>query len=367
MRFFTPMLWCGFIAFANPLTAAVTYQESGGLVIMEIENTASPLGLWEKKTNFPGYTGSGHLEFNGNKTSSGPATSPLTYTFKINKAGLYYLHFHCLKNINDGQPDDHSNDAYVKVAGDYGAGPNAGNEHGDDAPLATLQTDTKFYGGNKNAWAWASGNRLDLGGDGNKRVAVYDFKASKEYTLTVSGRSKYFNINRIVFRHTDTSTTNAQSLTIGESTTAVGGGTTKPSQPAAPTASGSGTAAPTVSGTTSPGATVHIFDNGTEIGTVTAGSDGKWTYTLTGLSAGSHAITVTAQNLGGTSAPSAPTNVNVDPAGGTPPPASDGGGGGSGCGLGGLSASLIMALFAFMKFAHALRTSARPETHGKNE
>ena len=34
----------------------------------------------------------------------------------------------------------------------YGAGPNAGNNHADDAPLTTLQSDTKFFGGNDKAF-----------------------------------------------------------------------------------------------------------------------------------------------------------------------------------------------------------------------
>ena len=136
---------------------------------------------------------------------------------------------------------------------------------------------------------------------------------------------------------------------------ATGSGPTAPAKPAAPSATGDGTATPTLSGTTTAGAIVHVFVDGTEVGTVTAGSDGKWTYTLTGISAGSHTITITAENVGGTSPPSNPMSITVAPTGGGTPPVSDGGGGGGGCGLGGLSSSLFMALFALMKFTQRTR------------
>jgi hypothetical protein len=149
------------------LTTAQTYQESGGVVVMETENTPSPLGLWQKLTTISGHTGSGYLEFTGNDYTTGPPNSPLEYNFRINQAGLYYLHLHCAREtvVIDGESrTDVANDCYVRVDGDYGAGPNAGNNHGDDAPLSMLKSDTKFFGGNHNSFVWASGNRLDPGG-----------------------------------------------------------------------------------------------------------------------------------------------------------------------------------------------------------
>ncbi|QDT68814.1 Beta-L-arabinobiosidase precursor [Planctomycetes bacterium MalM25] len=202
------------------------FQEQNGLVVMEMENTETTnLGLWNEETEYANYTGDGYLQFTGNGTASGPATSPLVYKFKINQAGLYYLHLRAARDTTNGQPGDHSNDAYVRVEGDYGAGPNAGNNHGDDAPLSMLKSNTKFYGGNANSFSWNSGNRLDPGGHDNKRVAVYDFKAGEEYTLVMSGRSKWFSVDRIVFRHASVGTGTAQSLSQPESDRSGGGPT----------------------------------------------------------------------------------------------------------------------------------------------
>ncbi|AXT58947.1 DUF5060 domain-containing protein [Aquimarina sp. AD10] len=183
-----------------------TYEEKDGLVVMEAENTNSTLGLWKKKTNNPGFSGSGHLEFTGNGSNGGPPSSPLTYTFKINKAGFYRLYIRARKRL-DGQPQDKNNDGYVKMSGDFDPGPNSGNNHNDDAPESLLRKDTKFFGGPATGWGWAE--QLDAGGETNKRNAVYKFKAGKTYTLTLSGRSIKWNVDRILLRHSSVNNTTA--------------------------------------------------------------------------------------------------------------------------------------------------------------
>ena len=186
--------------------AQPTHEGMGGLVVMEAENTASPLGQWTLETSVPGYHGSGYLEFNGNDYELGPAVSPLEYTFRVNQSGLYYLHLHCAREnvVIDGETrTDLANDCYVRVDGDYGAGPNAGETHGQDASLEILKRDTKFFGGADKRFDWAfgttHGGRLDPGGRKNKRVAIYAFKAGQTYTLVVHGRSRAFKLDRIVF------------------------------------------------------------------------------------------------------------------------------------------------------------------------
>lgn len=218
MKFILPI--CLAAAIVSQVVAQ-TYQESGGLVVMEIENSPSALGLWQKQTSLTGHTGSGYLQFLGNNYETGPATSPLEFSFKINQAGLYYLHLHCAKQTEDGRTDV-ANDCYVRVEGDYNAGPGPYTSNGDNASLTLLQSDTKYYGGATNSWKWENGEgsgagNLDPGGDNNKRVAVYDFKAGKTYKLVVSGRSKFFRINRLMFRHTSVSATTAQNLSNPES------------------------------------------------------------------------------------------------------------------------------------------------------
>ncbi|MCG8699160.1 MAG: T9SS type A sorting domain-containing protein, partial [Bacteroidales bacterium] len=175
-----------------------TYTEIGGLVVMEAENTKSPLGKWKKSTSVKGFSGSGHIEFTGNKPSSGPANSPLTYKFTINQGGDYRLIFRAHKRLAGAAPD-HCNDSYIKVAGDYTAGQGG-------APLSVLTKNNKFFGGASGGWGWAQ--KIDV--NHQKYSAIYKFKAGKTYTLTVSGRSQRFNIDRIVFFKTSIPVATAQ-------------------------------------------------------------------------------------------------------------------------------------------------------------
>lgn len=194
---------------------------------MEAENTSSPLGQWQAQSLLSGHTGSGYLRFDGNTFLTGAPNSPLEYTFTIHQAGVYYLHLHCAKEtqiINGETRTDVSNDAYVRVEGDYNAGSPPHDSHGDNASLELLKTDTKYFGGGNNSWRWENGQNssggngnLDPGGESNKRVAAYEFKAGETYKLVVSGRSKAFRINRMVFRHTNTASAIAQNLTTPES------------------------------------------------------------------------------------------------------------------------------------------------------
>ena len=198
VKLFTALLFVLLVA-GGSATAQTDLHASDGIILFEAEDTRSDYGKWELKTEIPGSFGKGYLEFTGNTPVSGPPDSPLIYRFKITKPGLYFLHLHCAKEVVDGR-SDLANDCYVRVEGEFGAGPKAGDKHGNDAPLELLRKDTKFYGGNPGQLIWQSGNRLDPGGHNNKRVAVYDFKAG-EYTLVVSGRSQKFKLDRIAFRH----------------------------------------------------------------------------------------------------------------------------------------------------------------------
>lgn len=188
-------------------------EEIDGVVAIEVEDTTSRLGKWKKKTDLEDYSGSGYLEFTGNKPTNGPPASPLEYRFRIDRGGLYFLHLRCAREKVKGR-NDLANDAYIRVEGEFGPGPNPGDKHGDDAPLAMLRKDTKFFGGDDKKFVWASGNRLDPGGHNNKRVAVYAFKPGEVYTVVVSGRSQLFKLDRLVFRHEDVAKKDAQQVDV---------------------------------------------------------------------------------------------------------------------------------------------------------
>ena len=192
-------------------------KEVDGIVVIEAENTTSNLDKWEKMTSIEDFTGTGYIVFGGNKPEKGPATSPLKYQFKVQKAGLYYLHIRAAKEIvviRDVERKDVANDCYVRVEGDYDEGPNAGENKGDNAYLNILKNDTKFFGGANQKFVWSSGARLDI--KSAKVKAVYNFKANEIYTLVISGRSQLYKLDRIVFRKVDVPVDVAQSIDLKE-------------------------------------------------------------------------------------------------------------------------------------------------------
>ncbi|MDF7799780.1 hypothetical protein P4C99_09905 [Pontiellaceae bacterium B1224] len=170
--------------------AAPVFKGKDGLVIMEAESTESSKGDWQEKKTVAGYTGECHFEFTGNKPATGPAQDPLEYTFTVDKDGIYTLMIRCHKRLEDEAPDK-CNDCYVRLEGDFDVGGNT--------PLDILTSDTKLYGGSADGWGWSE--KLDV--QHKKWPAVYKLKAGEKYTLTISGRSQRYNMDRIIFKHSD--------------------------------------------------------------------------------------------------------------------------------------------------------------------
>ncbi|MEZ3500634.1 Ig-like domain-containing protein [Pantoea sp. KPR_PJ] len=72
-------------------------------------------------------------------------------------------------------------------------------------------------------------------------------------------------------------------------------------------------ASPILSGSAEPGAIVTISDGDTVLGSVTAGGDGSWSFTVPTLDEGSHSLTTTVTDAAGNTGPaSAPVNFTLD-------------------------------------------------------
>ena len=69
---------------------------------------------------------------------------------------------------------------------------------------------------------------------------------------------------------------------------------------------------PTLQGTTEAGSIVTISDNGTVLGTVIAGSDGRWSFTPSALGEGSHTLSITAADAAGNVSPATILTFTVD-------------------------------------------------------
>ncbi len=167
--------------------------EKNGYVVIEMESTKSPLGEWKKiqkgdATFIPEASGGVHLEFTGNNPSSGPANSPLEYTFKINNPGIYHLMIRGSKRL-DGAEGDKCNDSFVRIEGDY-TSPYIGDPK-ELPDYKGLSTNQKIFGGLAHpAMGWAT--TLDYLGHIKKKPR-YVFKAGQTYKIIFSGRAQRWN------------------------------------------------------------------------------------------------------------------------------------------------------------------------------
>ena len=209
MNHYRALLLAVALAPFSTLAADPIFEEKGGIVVIEAESTKSSLGRWIKKTDVEGFTGDCHLEFTGNKPENGPPQSPLKYRFRINQAGKYQLTLRARKRL-ESKRQDISNDCYIALKGDFTSG--------GEAPLAVLRKDTKMFGGNADGWGWT----LQLDEQHKKYPAIYELKAGETYELTISGRSKNFNIDRILLTHESANLRQTQNGNPAQSETAGG-------------------------------------------------------------------------------------------------------------------------------------------------
>jgi Bacterial Ig-like domain/Immunoglobulin domain len=136
--------------------------------------------------------------------------------------------------------------------------------------------------------------------------------------------------------------------------------TTPPGKPFVSKVIGGSASSPLFSGTAEPGATVTLFNDGTDVDHTTVAADGTWTL-APNLPVGKHIIHFTATDgAGNTSVASDPVTVTVlappEPSSNTVTnEAGDGGSSGGGCGLGKLSASvLLLSLFLILRTGKAV-------------
>ncbi len=178
-------------------------------------------------------------------------------------------------------------------------------------------------------WSKVSGPGVVTFVDNKAKITNASFSLPGNYVLRLSG--------------TDGVLTDVDDVAVD--VLAGGGGTVAPGKPPVPKVIGDGTNSPTISGISDPGTIIHIMVNGDEAGTTTADAKGNWTYTFVEVEPGVYDVTVAAENVGGTSDPSGSVEVNVTPessGGGEGVTSADASGGG--CGLGGISAVLLMGL-----------------------
>jgi len=168
---------------ANDAHAQSVFVEMDGYVCIEAESTDSRAGQWRGhrddsfKDWVKGFTGIGCLQFTGNKETSGPPTSELTFPILIQHPGKYKLAIRGLEAPLETGEGDKANDCYVRMRG---------------------QADWKgkftkcVHLGQSFKWGWNVKSEY-----GSRKFAVAEYDLGKGvHIFQVAGRSKNFFIER---------------------------------------------------------------------------------------------------------------------------------------------------------------------------
>lgn len=143
------------------------YQESGGIVVVEIESAAA-VPSWASQTALAGYTGTSYYTWTGPDLFGSPGSGILNYRLNISAAGTYSFRIH---NRHDFADSTEQNDVFTRLDGG---------------------TWVKTYSSQRGQWTWATNHEFS-GTD--KPPAQYVLSAGI-HTLEISGRSHGFSIDR---------------------------------------------------------------------------------------------------------------------------------------------------------------------------
>ncbi|GEM_PF-1397175 len=163
---------------------AQTFQESGGLVVMEIES-APVVDGWAKESSVSGYTGTGYYRATKDSLKSG-GKGLLEYPIQITNAGEYQLQWR--SRILQGSDSTEHNDNWARLV-DSSGNPVTPVANGLD-PKGSWY---KIYMNTTNKWHWQASNK-----DRDPKAVAWNLSAGQQYTLQVSYRSKGHGIDRIL-------------------------------------------------------------------------------------------------------------------------------------------------------------------------
>ena len=171
---------------ASSAIHANVFQESNGIVIMEVESEA-PTSQWSEEQSVGGFKGSGYYVWRGdqffNPADAGRGT--IQYRFRINTPGNYEMRWRSY--IAHGNLGSDYNDSWAR----FPTGSNINGQHG-------LNGWTKVYQGHLNEWSW---DALTVDFVGEK---IRQFFNAGEHVMEISGRSFGHAIDRIaLYRYED--------------------------------------------------------------------------------------------------------------------------------------------------------------------
>jgi len=175
------------------------FEEVNGLLVIEAESLPIAGTSWALETATPGYTGSGYIEWKGANHFGTPGIGQMDIPITINTPGTYRIQWR--NRVGFGTVSTEHNDTWLKF-------PDADDFFGEKPgsivyPIGSGKTPTpmgagaagwfKAWAGGALNWSWST-NTSD-----NDAHAIYvKFDNPGIYTMQISGRSQYHQIDRIV-------------------------------------------------------------------------------------------------------------------------------------------------------------------------
>lgn len=193
---------------ARPPQAAPVFQESGGIVVIEIESTPT-VPDWALEASVGGYAGSSYYTWRGPNLYNSPGSGVLLYQFNIANPGRYTLAVH-------NRPDNQFNGCFVRMDGTGGTFPGGWWR--------------AFFSTPGNTWGWLT--NFDTGT--SHPVPVFDLAAGI-HTLEFSGRDAGVSLDRF---HLYLPTVASPLDTTRPPSAVMGGGPPPPSPAPPPTSTG---------------------------------------------------------------------------------------------------------------------------------
>ena len=217
----------------NAQCSGVDFEEQNGIAILEMESKSNS-GFKNEASS--GASNGRALAYRGSDSFNNPGSSTLTYSVRIKSPGTYRFIWRNKIGIRaSSNPTTEHNDAWLKI--------NASNFYGQrgsgrvypggsgKSPVAEGSTSGGWFKVYTNTIDW---NYTTNTSDFDAHAVYASFNSAGTYTIQVSGRSKGHFVDRMVlYKESMYSSTQAQSLSRGQ--TNCSGGTPPPPPPPPPT------------------------------------------------------------------------------------------------------------------------------------
>ena len=191
------------------------FIELDGLLVIELESTDYPSG-WHLETGHMA-SGNAYIVWQGGDKFGQPGHGEITIPITINNPGIYRFDWRTL--VTEGTRATEANDSWLKILADKFYGQKNGTSlvvcpKGKPASNGCVGADPegassggwlKVYrsGGPVDEWKWNAGTN-----DNDKYYVFAEFDTAGVYTLSISGRSNWHGLDRLVLYRQDNASNN---------------------------------------------------------------------------------------------------------------------------------------------------------------